>query len=487
MRNLVCCFFTICALPATLSAQPLQLLPENRHYFSFAGKPLAIVGSGEHYGAVMNLDFDYTRYLETLKKDGLNHTRLFTGAYYEKPGAFGIERNTMAPAEDKLILPWKRSGDKYDLEAWNEDFFARLRDFMEKAGRFNVLVEVTLFSAYYGAGWAYHPFNGANNVNGTPAGLAAHLANSLENGSILRYQEAYVRKLVRELNGFDHFYFEIQNEPWAEGNENVLTWYDYLSRDELKNPGNGWKTSLEVPSDRSRSWHKAVSSWIVSEEKGLPKKHLISHNIANFKQPAFVSDPYISIYNFHYALPEAVGMNYRIGKVVGCNETGFAGKSDDTYRRQAWRFMMAGGGLFSHLDYSFSAGREDGTDVENNAPGGGSPALRRQFRVLKDFLNGLDLATLKADDVFLGHVEGAFAYAMQDAKNRVVYLEPLLARPVEVNLVLPKGKYRVEWLDVLTGNTLKTEEIRVKTPGTRLESPAGGGEMVLVVGKGQGR
>lgn len=486
MKNIFFCWFVFGALTTTLAAQPLQLLPPNPHYFSLAGKPLVIVGSGEHYGAVMNLDFDYTRYLETLKKDGLNHTRLFTGAYYEKPGAFGIEHNTMAPPEDRLILPWQKSGGRYDLGGWNETYFSRLRDFMEKAGQNNVIVEVTLFSAYYGAGWAYHPFNGANNINNTPADLAPHLANSLDNGAILRYQEAYVRKLVRELNGFDHFYFEIQNEPWAEGNENVLTWNDYIGRDELKNAGNAWKTSLEVPSDRSRAWHKAVSSWIVSEEKMLPKKHLISHNIANFKQPAFVSDPHISIYNFHYALPDAVEMNFQLNKVIGCNETGFAGKNDDTYRRQAWRFMMAGGGLFSHLDYSFSAGREDGTDVENNAPGGGSPALRRQFRILKDFLNGLELATLKPDASFLGHVEGAFVYPMQDAKTRVVYLEPLLAKPVGVNLVLPKGKYRLEWLDVVTGNTLKTEEIRVKTPRIRLESPVVRGELVLVVRKGQG-
>jgi hypothetical protein len=48
---------------------------------SFRGKPTALVTSGEHYGAVLNLDFDYAKYLDTLSADGLNLTRTFSGSY----------------------------------------------------------------------------------------------------------------------------------------------------------------------------------------------------------------------------------------------------------------------------------------------------------------------------------------------------------------------------------------------------------------------
>src|SRR5436189_5765673 len=77
---------------------PLALHPRNPHYFLFHGKPALLITSGEHYGAVLNLDFDYVRYLETLKADGLNLTRTFTGAYVEPMGAFNIASNTLAPA-----------------------------------------------------------------------------------------------------------------------------------------------------------------------------------------------------------------------------------------------------------------------------------------------------------------------------------------------------------------------------------------------------
>lgn len=478
-------FPLFCTLVVSLSgvAQPLALLPRNPHYFTYQGKPTVIVGSGEHYGAVMNLDFNYDTYLKTLQADGLNTTRLFTGAYYEKPGAFGIQKNTMAPAEDRLILPWKKVNGKYDLTGWNEAFFTRLHDFMKKAEQRGVIVEVCLFSSYYGAGWSYHPFHGNNNVNQTPTNLAANKVNTLDNGTILKFQEAYTRKLVQELNAYDHFYFEIQNEPWSEGKDTVVVWNDYTSMEDLKQPGNHWKNTLEIASVRSREWHKTVSGWIVNQEKGLSKKHLISHNIANFKLPVFVSDPNISIYTFHYAHPEAAVMNYRLNKVIGFNETGFAGKSDDTYRRQAWRFMMSGGGLFGHLDYSFSVGSEDGTDLTNNAPGGGSPALRKQFSVLKNQLEQMDLATLRPDASFLGHVEGAFSYSMKDKQHYIVYLEPLRPQSALIKLQLPKGNYMAEWTDVVAGRVMKSEKITVTASVITIQSPVGINDKVLKLRK----
>ena len=75
---------------ATAIAQPIRLHPENPHYFEFAGRPTVLITSGEHYGAVLNLKFDYKRYLDTLHTDRLNLTRVFSGSYREVPGDFKI-------------------------------------------------------------------------------------------------------------------------------------------------------------------------------------------------------------------------------------------------------------------------------------------------------------------------------------------------------------------------------------------------------------
>src|SRR5262245_40429924 len=49
--------------------EPLKLHPANPHYFLFRGKPTVLITSGEHYGAVLNSDFDYKVYLDTLQKE----------------------------------------------------------------------------------------------------------------------------------------------------------------------------------------------------------------------------------------------------------------------------------------------------------------------------------------------------------------------------------------------------------------------------------
>ena len=128
------------ALAACESKTPVKKLialhPKNPHYFIYEDKPTVLITSGEHYGAVLNLDFDYVTYLDALSKDGLNLTRTFTGAYVEPEGAFRIEQNTMAPAPERFICPWVRSetpgyangGNKFDLTKWNEEYFNRLKN-----------------------------------------------------------------------------------------------------------------------------------------------------------------------------------------------------------------------------------------------------------------------------------------------------------------------------------------------------------------------
>src|SRR5882757_6568928 len=89
--------------------KPLALHPDNPHYFLFRGKPAVLIGSTEHYGAVLNLDFDYIPYLDELAAHGLNQTRTFSGTYHEVFGSFGITENTLAPKPDRYGAPWPRS------------------------------------------------------------------------------------------------------------------------------------------------------------------------------------------------------------------------------------------------------------------------------------------------------------------------------------------------------------------------------------------
>jgi hypothetical protein len=97
-------------LPDVRAGEPLKLHPANPHYFLFRGYPTVLITSAEHYGAVLNLDFDYRRYLDELQANGLNLTRVWPGAsYLEVPGSFEIARNTLAPLLDRFSSIWARS------------------------------------------------------------------------------------------------------------------------------------------------------------------------------------------------------------------------------------------------------------------------------------------------------------------------------------------------------------------------------------------
>jgi len=136
------------------------------------------VGSGEHYGAVVNLDFDYRKYLDTVRRDGQNLVRIWSGAYREHPGSFGIPLNTLDPAPGRFLAPWARSdepgyalgGRKFDLSRWDEAYFARLLDFVAEAGRRDIVVELTFFCTFFHLvdpeNWAVSPMSARNNVNG---------------------------------------------------------------------------------------------------------------------------------------------------------------------------------------------------------------------------------------------------------------------------------------------------------------------------------
>lgn len=455
------------ALPSGVTAQqkaePIRLDPVNPHYFRYEGKTIALITSGEHYGSVINPDFDSHTYLKTLQADGLNYTRIFGGSYVEVPGtSFGIKHNTLAPAEGRAVLPWARSrqagyaggGNKFDLNTWDPEYFRRLHAFLSEAEQRGIIVEISLFSSQYGdAQWKYSPFNAANNVNNT--GVQNYKdVNTLNNGNVLAIQERYVRKLVHEANAHPNVLFEIQNEPWSDHPvlTDVINPYLFTGRDQYPN-------SIEVADDASVAWQARVAQWITSEEAGLAHKHLIAQCYSNFRLPVRSLVEGVSMVNFHYAYPEAARLNYGLGKAIAYDETGFLGQSDAVYLRQAWNFMLAGGSAFDGLDYSFNTAHPDGADLEPNGPGGGSPAFRKQLGILQKFMRQLPLAEMSPDYAAVIHADGLMAHALSSPRGvYAIYFDG--KGPSRIALHLPAGTYRPQWLNVETGEATTAPDLR---------------------------
>jgi hypothetical protein len=455
-------------LAAAASAQPLRLHPENPRYFLFAGKPAVLVTSGEHYGAVLNQDFDYKRYLDTLRADRLNLTRVFSGSYREVAGNFAIASNTLAPASGKFLAPWPQRDGKFDLTRWDDAYFKRLKEFMAYAAQSGVVVELVLFCPLYeDSMWSVSPMNARNNVNGIGDVPRADVL-ALKDAKLTEVQVAMTRKIVSELREFDNLYYEICNEPYFQG--------------------------------VTLAWQEHISKVIVETEASFRKKHLISQNWANGSRVVDSPNPLVGIYNFHYSRPpESVAMNRKLNVAIGNNETGFDGGADSTYRIQGWEFLMAGGALYNNLDYSFTVGHEDGTYAPPAAtPGGGSPALRRQLRYLRAFFDEIPFLRMQpAAEGLIRGSEGSSVRALEepgkvyaayihhgrifrDGKPR--YQVDPQSSSREITLRLPPGRYTAKWRDTKTGMDVKSETIAVSSAEeTRMSSPTYAEDVALIV------
>lgn len=447
-----------------LYAQPVKLHPDNPHYFLYKNKPRVFITSAEHYGAVLNLDFDYKTYLQTLYDEGMDYTRIFTGSYVENTKSFGIEKNTLAPLKDKLIAPWARSknpgyvngGNKFDLDKWDENYFERLRDFISMAENLDIIVEVTFFSSIYNeANWKFCPFYAENNINHTDR-IERIFVHTLRNGNLFRYQESMVRKIVSELNKYDNVIYEIQNEPWSdqEGQEFLLN-KTVIPKEKQK-----WYTKTNQASGLALEWQSAIASIVKDEESRLPKKHLLAQNFCNYGQPIPEVDENVDIMNFHYVWPEAVEWNYGYGLPVSFDESGFSPKEESIYRKQAWRFIMAGGAVFNNLDYSFVAGHEDGSFEENSSPGLGTKSLRKQFKFLKDFMADLNFIEMHPSRDLVKHAPG-FLYQVlaKEGEAYAFYFEG--SGNCKSRIKVPDGNYIVEWWSPETGQVIKSETAKV--------------------------
>ena len=419
------------------SAQTIRVDSTNPHYYFFRGKPTVLITSAEHYGAVVNGDFDYVKYLNALQSYGLNYT------LFEPLGKY-MTGNTLGVKPASLVLPWARSsqpgyllsGDKFDLDRWNPAYFAHLKDFIAQAAKRGIVVEVCLFNGQYDDTWPLSPLYHENNIQGV--GQRGYRdAQTLKDPALVEREAAYIRKMVQEVNGFD----------------NVI---------------------LEVT-------HNA--------EMNLPKKHLIGQEVQGPVDGAidFSGSPFSSIvvtqYLWHTHDWEMGGLQgldreYRHNKPIEQNETNYyplyTGDAVADSRVEAWEFMVGGGASFNQLNGLYT--------VED--PAGNTPdnlKILGALRSLKSFIDSFSFVNMVPDKGFVlsgfdreTHYRGLSQYGRQYA----LYIHhseggggaSYIVTPGQYreNLVLnlPPGSYKAEWIDPASFATMATDSF-MHAGGTR--------------------
>jgi hypothetical protein len=235
---------------------PLRVSTLNPRYFAdTAGHVVYLTGShtwedlqdgGTHDPPPV---FDYERFLNSLVAQGHNFFRVWR--WEQARGNAGSSLPYwLSPA------PYARTGPglaldgkpRFDLTRFNEDYFRRLRRRLLEAQEKGVYGSVMLFDGWSiepkqagrGNPWLGHPFNRLNNVNGIDgdpnqddAGSETH---TLQMPAITALQEAYVRKVVDDVNDLDNVLYEISNESSHESTGWQYHMIRYLKQYEAGKP-----------------------------------------------------------------------------------------------------------------------------------------------------------------------------------------------------------------------------------------------------------
>lgn len=456
------------------SAEPIKAYPANPHYFLYQVRPTILITSAEHYGAVINKDFDYVAYFDALAAHGLNYTRIYPGVMFEPVGKF-MPGNTLGPKPESLIVPWVRSdtpgyrlgGNKFDLDRWDPAYFARLKDFLTQAARRGIIVEVCFFNSQYEDTWPLSPHYFENNVQGIGK-CDWKDVQTVKHADLLRRQDDYVRKLTQEVNSFDNVILEICDEPGHIGTGFAL----------------------------SSPWVSHLADVVRDTERDLPQKHLLGQEVDGpLGGPVdFAADPRFSLIVGQYIWGEDQGemggmkgldFKYQDNKPIELNETAYypiwyKGDKLADSRVEAWEFIVGGGAGFNQLNGLFTATNPAGKTPDNEQ-------IFQALQNLKQFMHSFDFVKMSPDKAFL--VSGVskpqyhralsepgqqYALYIHHSSDKIGAAYTVVPGEYREDLVvnLPAGHYRVEWIDPATGVVLGSTDVAHEGGHRTLTTPA---------------
>ena len=228
-----CYIFSCCSSPGKKS---IQVYPKNPHYWEYNGKPVLLLGGSDEDNLFNNPDM-MRKNLDILAETGGNYIR-----------------GTLSCRDEGNVWPYGKSGDKYNLDEFNPEFWNRLETCIREAEDIDIIVQIEIWATfdYYRDNWLVNPFNPANNTNYTtenprletewnhhPARKPQPFFFSppgVNNDRILlSYQEVFVRKVLDVTRQYSNVIYALDNETRAPAKW-ALYWGKFIA-DEAEKSG----------------------------------------------------------------------------------------------------------------------------------------------------------------------------------------------------------------------------------------------------------
>jgi hypothetical protein len=149
-------------IPTPARVGVLRQGPQAGHYLHWKGRPILPIGDSVTQGWMEGgTNFDQKAYLDALAGRGINAVLLWSYRATSAPRQRGDPRVGYDAPES---WPWKGSPDdrSFDLTAFHQPYFDRLREFVKYAESKDILVILTVQDGWPKQdGFADHPFNAA--------------------------------------------------------------------------------------------------------------------------------------------------------------------------------------------------------------------------------------------------------------------------------------------------------------------------------------
>ena len=223
-------------------------------------------------------------------------------------------------------------------------------------------------------------------------------------------------------------------------------------------------------------------------EESLPKKHLLGQTVQSLS-PDLSGEPWCNWLPTEYVKPaeKALYLDYKCNKPIVDVESNYFGISltksaydADAVRIEGWWFMLGGGaGCINLNGESYREQESGGVKTQTQ--------IAPQKKVLKEFMNSLDLAGLSRFTNFSCTPSEAFSNALaENGKQYALYLfhgsydnewgasfvpKPGNYRDTLTLNTIPAGNYLAEWIDPTTGIIKGSESLHWEGGNLRLITP----------------
>jgi hypothetical protein len=418
---------------------------------------------------------DYAAYLDFLKDHGHNFMRLWRWEQFKSQAAGGAFHLCMSPQ------PWPRTGPgtatdgkpKFDLSAFDQVYFNRLRDRVIAAGNRGIYVAVMFFD-----GWGLHLSPAPDNVQGHPF-FAANNVNGIGITSIVDYQvlpldprvqtlqEAYIQQVVDTVHDLPNVLYEVANES-SGGGLVSRTMADALGlSDESDLPEWGdstnwqyWVIDLVKQYERQRGYDKHPIG--MTMQFPVPDQSKVNDPL--FKSPADWISPGFDEKSFPGA-PEGPASRWfanppeNPGKKVVISDTDHYAPGMSDAALWAWKSLLRG-----HNPILMDFGLIDGVNPPDHSSETPSYISFEPARyAMGDTLR-------YAQRMRLGEMEprrdlSSTGYVLADPGEEYLILQPSeAAEPFAVTL--EAGTYSVQWYSVSSRETVEVEDLSVESLAT---------------------